>query len=182
MTDQMLEDGFLELAIALARENLAQGGRPFGALVVKDGSVIATGVNQIAAWQDPTAHAEIVAIREASKLLGPDLGGCTIYASGHPCPMCLAAMHLSGVEAVRFAYSNDAAEPFGLSTAAVYADLARPFDQQRLSIAQLPPTDAASPEIYCIWQEAGSKPRPLDAAFTDIAAARPAPLGKGDRS
>ena len=173
--DQSLDDGFLELAISLAGDNTAGGGRPFGALVVRDGWVIATGVNEIHARQDPTAHAEMVAIREAAKLLGPDLSRCTIYASGHPCPMCLAAMHLSRIEAVRYAYSNEAAAPFGLSTAAVYADLARPFHEQRLSIAQLAPADAADPAIYRAWRD-GTVHHAAAAARSPERVAAPAPV------
>src|SRR5690606_15271222 len=92
------EADFLREAIALALANSARGGRPFGAVVVRNGEVIATGVNEIAITNDPTAHAELLAIRAASKALGsPDLSGCTVYASGHPCPMCMAAMRMAGV-------------------------------------------------------------------------------------
>ncbi|MFX8751226.1 nucleoside deaminase, partial [Acinetobacter baumannii] len=76
--------------------------------LVKDGKVIATGVNEIGATGDPTTHAELQAIRAASRALGsPRLDGCVIYASGHPCPMCLAAMHLTGITEVTYAYSNE---------------------------------------------------------------------------
>src|SRR5690606_4128647 len=106
MTDAT--ERFLREAIALARANAERGGRPFGALVVKDGAVVATGVNEILATGDPTAHAELNALRAASHALGsPDLGGCTVFASGHPCPMCMAAMRISGVREVAYAYSNE---------------------------------------------------------------------------
>ena len=76
---------FLAEAIALARANAERGGRPFGAVVVKDGAVIATGVNEILETGDPTAHAELGALRAASRKLGsPDLSGCAVFASGHP--------------------------------------------------------------------------------------------------
>lgn len=147
------DDRFLRAAIELARENVARGGRPFGAVVVKDGAIVATGVNEILATNDPTAHAELGAIRAASrKLASPDLSGCTVYASGHPCPMCMAAMRMAGIGAVVFAYSNEDAEPFGLSTAAIYADLARPFSQQSMTIRHVPAEDAAQPAIYVDWK------------------------------
>jgi tRNA(Arg) A34 adenosine deaminase TadA len=121
---------FLSEAVELARANIGTGGRPFGAVVVRDGLSIATGVNEIHMANDPTAHAEMTAIRAASRKLGsPDLGGCTVYASGHPCPMCMAAMRLSGVDKVFYAYSNEDGAPFGLSSAAIYEDLARPFTE-----------------------------------------------------
>lgn len=144
---------FLQQAIDLAIANVRDGGgRPFGALIVKDGEVIATGVNEIGATGDPTAHAELSAIRQAAQVLGsPRLDGCVVYASGQPCPMCLSAMYLTGVSAVRFAYSNADGEPFGLSTAAVYAELAKPLEDQTLDVAQQPP-DRAQESPYAAWK------------------------------
>jgi tRNA(Arg) A34 adenosine deaminase TadA len=79
------------------------------------------------------------AIRNASQSLGsPDLGGCVVYASGHPCPMCLAAMRMTGITEVYFAYSNEDAAPFGLSTAAVYAELAKPLAEQSMTFRHVP--------------------------------------------
>eukprot|EP01132_Coremiostelium_polycephalum_P011930 gene11930-14594_t len=80
-------------------------------------NVLVEAVNEIHLSRDPTAHAEMLAIRAASQQLGPRLDGCVIYASGQPCPMCLSAMHLCGISRVVFAASNDVAAPFGLSTA-----------------------------------------------------------------
>ena len=147
------EADFLAQAVDLATANvLDSGGRPFGAVVVKDGEVIATGVNEIGATGDPTAHAELTAMRRAAQALGaPRLDGCVIYASGQPCPMCLAAMHMTGVAAVRFCYSNDEAEAFGLSTAAVYAQMAKPLDAQAIDIRQQAvPRDG--PSLYAVWK------------------------------
>ncbi len=112
---------FLRNAIELAYNNIEKGGRPFGAVVVKNGEVIASGVNQILTTNDPTAHAELLAIRAASQILGSaNLEGCSVYASGHPCPMCMAAMRLAGIKSVSYAYSNEDGTPFGLSTAEIY--------------------------------------------------------------
>jgi len=145
---------FLCEAIDLARENVRRGGRPFGAVLVKDGAVIATGVNEIVATHDPTAHAELQAIRAASRVLGnPRLDGCAIYASGQPCPMCLAAMHLTGIREVTFAYSNADGEPYGLSTAAIYAELERPLAEQSLKSAYLPVRPDGD-DLYAMWQSA----------------------------
>jgi tRNA(Arg) A34 adenosine deaminase TadA len=144
---------FLGEAIALARANVDAGGRPFGAVVVKNGAIIATGVNEIHATNDPTAHAELTAIRHASRTLGTaSLNGCVIYASGHPCPMCLAAMRLSGVSEVAYAYSNDDGAPFGLSTADVYVELAKPFAEQSMPIRHVPIACACDPELYAVWK------------------------------
>ncbi|MGB3289652.1 MAG: nucleoside deaminase [Burkholderiaceae bacterium] len=149
MTD---ENHYLRQAIELARVNVDKGGRPFGALVVRDGAVIATGVNEIHATNDPTAHAELTAIRAASRKLGsPDLTGCAVYASGHPCPMCMAAMRLAGVREVAYAYSNEDGAPFGLSTAAVYEDLAKPFAEQSMAIRHVPARTEEHPDLYAEW-------------------------------
>ena len=145
---------FLCEAIDLASANMAKGGRPFGAVVVRDGEVVATGVNEIIATNDPTAHAELVALRAASRELGsPNLAGCAVYASGHPCPMCMAAMRLSGVSEVYYAYSNDDGAPYGLSTAAIYADLAKPFAEQSMKISYVPVRKDGEADLYAAWKQ-----------------------------
>lgn len=147
------ERRFLCEAIDLARANVRKGGRPFGAVVVKDGEIIASGVNEIYATNDPTAHAELNAIRAASRVLGsPDLTGCAVYASGHPCPMCLAAMRLAGVREVAYAYSNEDGAPFGLSTAPLYAELARPLAEQAMPMRHAP-VQEAGPGLYEEWAQ-----------------------------
>lgn len=143
---------FLIQAIDLARANIAAGGRPFGAVVVHDGAVIATGVNEIHLSHDVTDHAELLAIRAAARMHGAEaLKGSTVYASGHPCPMCLAAMRLAGVSRVAYAYSNEDGAPFGLSTAEIYADLARPFAEQSMAISHVPVKDT---QLYEDWAQA----------------------------
>ena len=149
------EDRFLSKAIELARANITQGGRPFGAVVVKNGEIIATGVNEILSTNDPTAHAELTAIRAASRKLGsPDLSGCSVYASGHPCPMCMAAMRMAGIGNVAYAYSNEDGIPYGLSTAAIYTELAKPFAEQSMKIRHLPVRLEGHPDLYAEWQAA----------------------------
>lgn len=151
------EDRFLSKAIELARANITQGGRPFGAVVVRDGEIIATGVNEILSTNDPTAHAELTAIRAASRKLGsPDLSGCSVYASGHPCPMCMAAMRMAGIGNVAYAYSNEDGIPYGLSTAAIYAELAKPFAEQSMRIRHLPVRLEGHLDLYAEWQAATS--------------------------
>jgi len=146
---------FLCQAIELARENIARGGRPFGAVVVRDGEIIASGVNEVLSSNDPTAHAEMSAIRAASQVLGSSrLDGCTVYASGHPCPMCIGAMRMAGVSEVAYAYSNDDGEPYGLSTAAVYADLARPATEQTMKVAYRPVRPRDHQHLYAEWKAA----------------------------
>jgi tRNA(Arg) A34 adenosine deaminase TadA len=143
---------FLCEAIELARDNVRNGGRPFGAVLVKGGKVIATGVNDIALTGDPTAHAELQAIRAASRVLGsPRLDGCVVYASGHPCPMCLAAMHLTGIREVAYAYANEDGERYGLSTATIYAEMARPLAGQSLKAVHVP-VRIEGEDLYDMWK------------------------------
>ncbi|MCU4580851.1 nucleoside deaminase [Acinetobacter gyllenbergii] len=144
---------FLRQAIELAYQNCEQGGRPFAAVLVKDGQVIASGVNEILKSNDPTAHAELLAIRAASQRLGTaNLDGCVVFASGQPCPMCLAAMRMAGINRVIYAHSNDDAEAYGLSTAAIYADLAKPFAEQSMMIGYVPIRIEAKPNLYGYWK------------------------------
>ncbi|TFF04794.1 nucleoside deaminase [Pseudomonas sp. BCA14] len=137
-------------AVALARANVAQGGRPFGAVLTHKGEALVEAVNEIHLSQDPTAHAELLAIRAASRQLGTRLEGCVIYASGQPCPMCLSAMYLCGVERVVFAASNAMAEPYGLSTATIGQQVGLPLSEQRLPIQHRP--DAAMTALYQHWK------------------------------
>jgi len=151
---------FLRQAIALAQANLEKGGRPFGAVIVKDGAVLASGVNEILSTNDPTAHAELMAVRAASrKLSSANLDGCAVYASGHPCPMCMAAMRLAGVREVTYAYSNEDGAPYGLSTASIYADLAKPFSEQSMKIRHVPVRSESGPDLYVEWKRRQAEPK-----------------------
>ena len=146
---------FLQLAVDLARRNVAEGGgRPFGAVLVKDGEVIATGVNEILSTNDPSTHAEMQAIRAATTARkNPRLDGFTMFAKGQPCPMCLAAIHMTGVTAAYFAYSNEDADPFQMSTARIYAEMAKPMAQQAIFVEYLPVRDCGE-RPFKAWQRA----------------------------
>lgn len=109
-TDYSAEDArFMEMAIRLSEENIDRGGGPFGAVIVRDGEVVATGSNRVVPNNDPTAHAEVQAIRHACHKLGTfELTGCTVYSSCEPCPMCLSALYWAGVS--RICYGNTKAD------------------------------------------------------------------------
>lgn len=149
----MTDNEFLAQAIALARRNVQKGGRPFGAVVVRDGKVVGEGVNQMAELHDPTAHAELLALRHAGNTLQQiRLEGCVVYASGQPCPMCLAAMRMAGITRAVYAYSNTDAEPYGLSTASIALALrADPHEQPGFSFTQQKPE--GEPSLYDLWQQ-----------------------------
>ena len=143
----------LRHAVRLARENVTlRHGRPFGAVLTRDGHVLATGVNEMLATGDASAHAEMQAIRTARiAQRSPRLDGTAMYASGQPCPMCLALMHMVGVAEVYYACSNEDGEPYGLSTAAVYAEMAKPLAEHRIRIAHAP-LDDGSGSLYELWR------------------------------
>ncbi|MBI5070759.1 MAG: nucleoside deaminase [Deltaproteobacteria bacterium] len=114
-------------ALRLARDNVAAGGGPFAALVVRGGAVVATGVNRVVPDGDPTAHAEVVAIREACRRLGSfDLSGCELYASCEPCPMCAGAIGWARLARVHYAAARGEAAAAGFDDERLWADLARP--------------------------------------------------------
>ena len=151
---------FLSRAVALAEANVTEeGGRPFGAVLVRDGEIIAEGVNAIHRNGDLTAHAELEAIRSATIQAGsPRLDGTVMYASGHPCPMCLAAMYLGGVSEVYYAFSQEDGEPFGLSTANIYTEFAKPPGERQLRMQHIPVE--TSPTPYQQWQKLNNGGKP----------------------
>lgn len=154
MTDGNEAEKYLLESIRLAMNNVERRRTwPFGAVIVRDGKVLARAVNEVEALCDPSAHAEMQAVRAAAKSLGTtDLGGCTVYASGYPCSMCYSAMYLSGVEAVYYAYSNEDGEPYDLSAARGYVELAKPLEQREMKLISLP-VRAQGEDPYKAWQK-----------------------------
>jgi tRNA(Arg) A34 adenosine deaminase TadA len=125
------DSDFMRQAIELAVENVHDGGGPFAALVVRNGRVIARGVNRVTASNDPTAHAEIVAIRAACEALGQfHLDGCTLYATCEPCPMCLGAIYWAHVDRVLYASTRSDAADAGFDDAHIYDEIERPPDER----------------------------------------------------
>lgn len=137
---------FIEKTIQLALENVQNGGGPFGALVVKAGKVIATGVNQVTVNLDPTAHAEIVAIRSACQALRDfQLTDCEVYCSCEPCPMCLGAIYWSRPAHVFFAARGADAADAGFEDTFVKDQICLPYQSQQMPIAQLRHDKALAP-------------------------------------
>jgi len=115
---------FLTQAIDLATQNVIEGGGPFGAIIIKDGKVIAEGVNRVTETNDPTAHAEVQAIRKAcDKLNTFDLSGCEIYSSCEPCPMCFSAIYWAHISKVYYAATHHDAEDAGFADAHIYREV-----------------------------------------------------------
>jgi guanine deaminase len=120
----MTENEFLSRAIDLANQNVGSGGGPFGALIVNDGKIISEGVNRVIEKNDPTAHAEVQAIRKACELLGTfDLSGCEIYSSCEPCPMCFSAIYWAHIGKVYYAANHIDADRAGFNDAFIYNEI-----------------------------------------------------------
>ncbi len=126
-------------AIELSRKNIREGkGGPFGTVVVKDSTIIARGTNLVTSTNDPTAHAEIVAIREACRILRSfQLDGCTIYTSCEPCPMCLGAMYWARPKAIYFANTRNDAAAVGFDDRFLYDELPRVVSERKIPMIQL---------------------------------------------
>jgi len=130
---------FLRRAIELAAIHSADGVcGPFGSVVVRDGEIVGEGWNQVVATHDPTAHAEVMAIRDAARKLERNvLRGCVLYSSCEPCPLCLAAAYWAHIERVVYAATSDDAAQAGFDDASVYHELARPWEERHIPGRQL---------------------------------------------
>ncbi|MCU0453853.1 MAG: nucleoside deaminase [Bacteroidetes bacterium] len=136
----------LREAVRLAEQNVTNGGGPFGCVIVREGRIIARGVNRVTATNDPTAHAEIVAIREACRMLETfHLEGCDIYASCEPCPMCLGAIYWARPARVMFAASRAEAAAAGFDDERIYHELPLPLGERSLATIHLPIDERTGP-------------------------------------
>jgi tRNA(Arg) A34 adenosine deaminase TadA len=130
---------FMRLAIQLSEQNVIAGlGGPFGAVIVRDGKVISKSANKVTTTLDPTAHAEISAIRIACKKLKSfNLTGCVIYTSCEPCPMCLSAVYWARIDKIYYANTKKDAQKIGFDDQFIYDEIALPIEQRKLVIKQL---------------------------------------------
>jgi len=137
---------FMRAAISLAVENVERGGGPFGALVVSDGEIIARGTNRVTASHDPTAHAEVVAIRSACDAVGHfELTGCTLYTSCEPCPMCMGAIYWSRLDRVVYAATRQEAAEAGFDDDHIYREIEKPPGKRTLPMQNLLADEARRP-------------------------------------
>jgi tRNA(Arg) A34 adenosine deaminase TadA len=144
------ERDFLMQAIETASGNIADGGGPFGAVVVREGRVISRSGNRVVSEHDPTAHAEVLAIRMAAAALGThDLSGCVIYSSCEPCPMCLGAIYWSGIRRVVYASDRYRAAAAGFDDEMIYSELA--LDKESRSIRMDRALTDEGDRIFNIW-------------------------------
>jgi len=149
---------FAQRTIDLARRNVAEGGRPFATVIVKDGEVLAESANKVAQTNDPTAHAEILAIREACMKLGTEhLFDSTVYVLAHPCPMCLGSLYYCSPKAVVFLTTRESYEQYYLDdrkyfeVSTFYEEFGKGWQQRRLPMSY-EPRDAAV-AVYRLWNQ-----------------------------
>ncbi|WP_137180467.1 nucleoside deaminase [Roseomonas sp. AR75] len=151
------DESFMRHAIALSRRGMEGGaGGPFGAVVVADGRVVAEGWNQVTSTNDPTAHAEVVAIRRACAALGRfDLRGAVLYTSCEPCPMCLAAAYWARLDAVVFGNAREDAAAIGFDDQFLYDEVPKPVKARTLPMRRLLAAEAL--EVFGAWAEKPDK-------------------------
>lgn len=150
-------DKFMRMAIELAESNVIQGqGGPFGAVIVKDGMVLARSANKVVPQNDPTAHAEISAIRLACQELGTfSLEGCVIYTSCEPCPMCLGAIYWARIDHIYYANTKADAAAIGFDDQFIYQELELPMNDRKLPVIQLLRDEAL--QAFKLWETSEKK-------------------------
>lgn len=153
----MVVENYMQEAIDLSIDNVkSNNGGPFGAVVVKDGKIIARGYNQVTASNDPTAHAEVVAIREACKVLGTfQLTNCEIYTSCEPCPMCLGAIYWARPSRVYYANTKEDAAAIQFDDDFIYKEIAKPIQYRELQFKQVMRKEAQV--AFELWKNNSNK-------------------------
>ena len=147
---------YMRKAIDLAIENVKNGGGPFGAVIVKNGEIVSTGVNRVTANNDPTAHAEVSAIRAACEKLGTFmLDGCEIYSSCEPCPMCLGAIYWAHIDRLYYGCNKSDAADAGFDDSFIYKELELDSSERRLKTEELLPDEAKA--AFEAWKNNESK-------------------------
>lgn len=154
MTEQ---EKFMQAAIELSLQGQRQHkGGPFGAIVVKNGKIVGRGSNEVTSSMDPTAHAEVVAIRDACRNLNSfQLDGCELYTSCEPCPMCLGAIYWARPERVYYANTREDAANIDFDDSMIYEELKKDFSERKIPFIQLGREDAL--KAFKEWQEKGDK-------------------------
>ncbi len=146
------------MAIELSRRSIDEGGGPFGAVIVREGEMIATGTNSVALLGDPTAHAEVSAIRRACAAVGSfDLSGCEIYCSCEPCPMCLGAIYWAGIGRVYYANTRGDAAEAGFDDSFIYSQISLPPAQRSIPALPVEALRPESLEVFRAWKNKTDK-------------------------
>lgn len=152
----MTKEELMRKAIELSVENVENGGGPFGAVIAKDGQIVATGVNRVTSNCDPTAHAEVSAIRAAcEKLETFDLSGYEIYTSCEPCPMCLGAIYWAHLDKMYYGNNKTDAKNIGFDDSFIYDELELPKDRRKLPSEIVLPEEAI--KAFDMWMKKEDK-------------------------
>ncbi len=150
------EIDFLKRAVEIAGKGISEGGGPFGAVIVRNGEIISEAINRVILLHDPTAHAEILAIRNASGILrSHDLSGCIIYASCEPCPMCLGAIYWAGIKKVVYASNRNDAEASGFNDSLIYNEISLKPSERKTKFIHMP--EAGGEKVFRIWNDTENK-------------------------
>ena len=146
-----LSNKFMRRAIELSINSVSEGGGPFGSVIVKNKEIIAEGVNQVTSNNDPTAHGEITAIREACKFLNTfDLSGTEIYTSCEPCPMCLSAIYWARIDKIYYANTKADAAKIGFDDKFIYKEIDKNINLRKIPMLQLMPNEAK--KAFLSWE------------------------------
>jgi guanine deaminase len=153
-----MENGkkFLRRAVELAMESIKSGGGPFGAVITDGDKIISEAYNKVVLSNDPTAHAEVLAIRQAASVLKThNLDKCSLYTSCEPCPMCLGAIYWSGIKKVYYACNRSDAEEAGFSDNLIYEEIALDPEKRKISFIRI--NDSGAKEVFRNWEKLENK-------------------------
>ena len=151
-----MKNEFMKRAIQLSIDSVKSGGGPFGAVIVKNDKIIAEGSNKVTSTNDPTAHGEIVAIREACKKLNNfNLDGCTIFSTAEPCPMCLSAIYWARINEIYYANTRDDARKIDFDDSLIYLELQKNIDKRKIPMTQMMRDEAL--KAFELWDKKTDK-------------------------
>ena len=147
-----MKEKFMKRAIELSIENVSNGGGPFGCVIVKDNNIVAEGSNKVTLSKDPTAHGEIVAIREACKKLNNfSLKGYDLYSTCEPCPMCLSAIYWSRIDKIYYANTRKDAQKIDFDDSLIYSELQKNIDKRKIPMIQIMRNEAL--KAFELWEK-----------------------------
>ena len=151
-----MKNKFMQRAIELSIESINSGGGPFGSVIVKDEKIISEGMNRVAVNNDPTAHGEIVAIRNACKKLNTfNLSDCSLYSSCEPCPMCMSAIYWSRIGKVYYANTRDDAKKINFDDSLIYSEIPKKNEDKKILMKQIMRNEAL--KAFDLWDKKTDK-------------------------
>ena len=151
-----MKSEFMKRAIELSVESVNKGGGPFGSVIVKDNKIVAEGSNKVTSSNDPTAHGEIVAIREACKKLNNfNLSGCILYSTCEPCPMCLSAIYWARINEIFYANTREDARKIDFDDSLIYSELKKNIDERKIPMTQIMRDEAL--KAFELWDKKTDK-------------------------